>query len=88
MNRRNVFHTLAPILAEAIPKAAASGKQSEPLCRLCVYYYDTHAPYTYLRLVPATEKWRAEVLSKHGDRTTEYFWSPGRDEGDLPDFFS
>jgi hypothetical protein len=84
MARLAVFKRLAPLLVEAIPPAVATRKPPRPLCRLRVYYYDTHAPCTYLLLQPATARWRDKLLAQHGQRGPEFFWLSTEDGGDLP----
>ncbi len=85
MRESDVFDRLVPLLAVAIPDAVASRRITEQICRLRVYYYDTHAPCTYLLLKPATAEWRTRLLAKRGDSAGAYYWMSGEDGGDLPD---
>ena len=87
MGKAGVFKRLAPMLVEAIPAAVASSRPLRPLCRLRVYYYDTHAPCTYLTLQPATDQWRANLLAQQGRRRQEIFWMSTEDGGDLPSIY-
>ena len=84
MKEAEVFEMLMPLLVKAIPQAVASLELSKPLCRLRVYYYDTHVPCTYLALQPATTEWRAGLLALHRDKAREYLWLSGEDGGDAP----
>jgi hypothetical protein len=84
MSELKVFRELAPLLVEAIPQVVACRRPPRSLCRLRVYYYDTHAPCTYLVLQPATADWRAELLARHGKKAPLHYWASWADGGDLP----
>jgi hypothetical protein len=79
MNSDEVFSKLEPLLVTAIPKAMAGQKVPQPICILRLYYYDTHAPCTYLLLRTISKKLRAKILKDDGLDT---LWSPGEDPGE------
>lgn len=83
MKDSEVFEALVPLLVDEIPKRIAALKLKQPIFRLRIYYYDTHAPATYLMLVPSTEDYRAELIRKHGDESRHELWVGG-DGTDVP----
>jgi hypothetical protein len=72
-----LFDCLVPRLVAAIPSAVAKGKPTEPLCIVHIYYYDTHAPLTYLTLRLGTTAEREEVIAKRERNAPFYLWSSG-----------
>jgi hypothetical protein len=78
----SVFDKLHPLLVEAIPAAAASLKSPKPLSILRLYYYDTHAPCTYLLLKTVSAECRAKVVASKGPSAPYYIWGSGEECGD------
>jgi hypothetical protein len=79
------FESLVPLLVDAIPRSIAALKTTKPLCSLRIYYYDTHAPCTYLLLKPVSAECRAMVLATKGESALYCFWGSGEGTGDGPD---
>ncbi|MDB5340875.1 MAG: hypothetical protein JWN70_6494 [Planctomycetaceae bacterium] len=78
------FDKIYCLLIEMIPELIGSFQYPEPLCIARAYYYDTHAPCTYLdvRCVSVTQ--RQQVLEKkqnQPDGARFYLWSPGEECG-------
>lgn len=81
MNATGVFQALESLLIERIPQVLASVPHAEPLCIVRIYYYDTHAPYTYLDFQTVSVSQRQSKLAAFQDSRPEgplfYLWSPG-----------
>jgi hypothetical protein len=76
------FESLVPLLVDAIPRAVASMKLRKPICAVRIYYYDTHAPCTYLLLQTVSADCRANVLASKGRNAPYYLWGSGEACGD------
>jgi len=87
MSTADVFDMLKPLLVEAIPQAIATLKLCKPLWRVCIYYYDTHAPSTYLLLLPASAEWRAGVIERHQGDAPRYLWLFEEGAGNGPEVY-
>lgn len=73
---------LVPLLVDAIPQAIASLKLKKPICIVRIYFYDTHAPCTYLSLRTVSADCRAQVLASKGRDAPFSIWSSGEECGD------
>ena len=60
------FDNLAPMLLQAIPDEVRQMKLAKPLAILRIYYYDTHAPCTYLTMRTISSECRSEVVASKG----------------------
>ena len=78
----NVFERLAPLLVAAIPQAVASLKLGKPICAVRIYYYDSHAPSTYLLLRTVSAERRDQIVASKGRDAPFTLWSSGEDCGD------
>ncbi len=78
----STFDKLVPLLVDAIPQAIASMRLSSPICIVRIYYYDTHAPCTYLSLRTISASCRAEVLASKGQDGLDHLWASGEECGD------
>jgi hypothetical protein len=76
------FDQLVPLLVDAIPKAVSALKLKKPVCIVRIYYYDTHAPCTYLSLRTVSAECRDQVVAAKGRNAPFYLWSSGEDCGD------
>lgn len=76
------FAPLVPLLVKAIPLAVSSLRPKKPLAIVRVYFYDTHAPCTYLLLRTVSAECRADVLATRGAEGPFYLWGSGEDAGD------
>jgi hypothetical protein len=76
------FDKLVPLLVGAIPKAVASLKPTKPICIVRIYFYDTHAPCTYLSLRTVSAECRDQVLVSKGRDAPFYIWGSGEECGD------
>jgi hypothetical protein len=77
-----LFKELVPLLINAIPDALSTRRLPETICCLRIYYYDTHAPCTYLTLSVMTERHRKQLLDTKGRDALFYLWSAGELDGD------
>lgn len=75
-----VFESLVPLLVDAVPRLVSAQQISKPLCRLRLYYYDTHAPCTYVLLALASVDIRTEFAAKYGEDARRYLWADGCEE--------
>ena len=82
MSLKQTLSSLVPLLVEAIPRAIASSRPSSPICIVRIYYYDTHAPCTYLSLRTISSACRTEVLASKGKDGLEHLWASGEQCGD------
>jgi hypothetical protein len=82
MPKINVFTALESLLVKAIPQSVAKLRIKETICCLRVYYYDTHAPCTYLHLKTVTEAFRKSVLDEREGSALFYLWSSTEEKGD------
>jgi hypothetical protein len=78
----DALDSLVPLLVMAIPKAIGSLKLAKPVCIVRIYYYDTHAPCTYLSLRTVSAGCRAQVLASKGRDAPFYIWGSGEECGD------
>jgi hypothetical protein len=76
------FESLVPLLVDAIPQAVASLELTKPVCAVRIYYYDTHAPRTYLVLKTVSADCRAQALAGKGRKAPYYLWGSGERCGD------
>jgi hypothetical protein len=83
MNTADVFERLEYRLIDAIPRAIAANGFNEPVCCMRVYYYDTHAPCTYLLLKPVSDAYRSKLLADAGKNALYYLWASGEAKGEL-----
>jgi hypothetical protein len=83
MSDTEVFEALVPLLCHEIPKQITNLDLKKPIFRLRIYYYDTHAPSTYLLLVPSSDEFRKTLIAKHGGVSREQLWVGGSGS-DLP----
>src|SRR5687768_4379251 len=84
MAAEDVFDAIQPLLVDAIPKVVGSVKYDEPLCIVRVYYYDTHAPCTYLDFRCVSVRQRQQAITNKGKGALEYLWGPGEECGTRP----
>jgi hypothetical protein len=76
------FDKLVPLLVDAIPLAIASLRLVSPICIVRIYYYDTHAPCTYLSLRTISSACRKDVLKNQGKDGLDHLWASGNQCGD------
>lgn len=76
------FDKLVPLLVDVIPQAVVSLRQTMPICIVRIYYYDTHAPCTYLLLKSVSSNCRNDVLASKGRNAPFYIWGSGEECGD------
>ena len=85
MSQADVFKRLEPLLIDAIPKAVKAESINQPVCTLRVYYYDTHAPCTYLLLRAMSAQRRAQLLEEKGQSALYYLWAANEEGCDGPE---
>ncbi len=83
------FQAVVPLLVEAVPKLIASKTVPGPLCIVRLFYFDTHAPGTYLWIRTMSDGYRASLLEQQGRSALYELWASGEQSGDghlsLPD---
>jgi hypothetical protein len=84
MKPPRVFRKLGAALEIAIPKAIERASAPRPLWSVRLYYYDTHAPCSYLFLGTISVQQRDKLIAKHGALANERLWSPHEVKTDGP----
>jgi hypothetical protein len=84
MPAEEVFDAIQPLLVDGIPKAIGSVKHETPICIVRVYYYDTHAPCTYLDFRCVSVLQREQTIKSKGKDGLDYLWSSGEECGTRP----
>ncbi len=79
---KKVFQSLVPLLVDALPQTIAASKVPNPICVVRLYYFDTHAPCTYLTLRTISENCRAGILSEKGRDALSYLWASSQESRD------
>lgn len=81
---KSPFDQIYRSLIAAIPDVIESFTYPEPLCLVRVYYYDSHAPSTYLDFRCVSVRERQEVLKKQQHKPSGplyYLWAAGEECG-------
>lgn len=84
MKTKDVFDKIQSLLISTIPETIGSLEFDGPLCVLRIYYYDTHAPYTYLDFRCITAAERQKVLDEQGKDALLHIWAAGEECGVRP----
>ena len=85
MSGSDVFEDLQPLLVDAIPRSLSEATPSLRTCVVRVYYFDTHAPCTYLELRTVSESLREQLISTRGKAARYFLWSSAECCSDGPD---
>ena len=80
----NPFTAIQPLLIEAIPRAIGSFKQFETISIVRLYYYDTHAPCTYIDFRVVTASQRRQTLDAGGRDALYDLWESAEECGEQP----
>jgi hypothetical protein len=84
MAAMDVWDRIQPLLVTAIPSALGSVKHDGPLCIVRVFYYDTHAPCTYLDFRCVSAPQRQQTIERKGMKALQYLWGSGEECGTRP----
>jgi hypothetical protein len=82
MNPLKVFEKIKPLLLQAIPEYIRATPIADPLAIVRLYYYDTHAPSTYLDFMYVSHQQRQVALDSEDPMVD--LWCSTEDCGSRP----